>query len=286
MSTLSFRDLELLSAYLDRELSQKEKTRLVARIIKEPELARALEDLRQTRHMLRRTPRRKAPRNFTLTPKMAGIRPPVPRLVPALSWASAVAMVMFVCTLGYSLISSAGSFGAAAPKAADNGYSIQSAPAATAAPATQAPATMPPATSAPAIQDTQAPVVPPAPVTPIIITPTPGSGQPLAPNPAQRTQETSTSTPRNLGQVNPFVFTLTPTLGATPTETPGITTMMVPQATVPAAAGAGSTTPTQTAAQRARPWAYVWLGLAIVLVAAAFLLRWWNRRSFARKIRQ
>ncbi len=120
MSTPSFRDIELLSAYLDRELSQKEKTRLVARIVKEPELARALEDMRQTRSMLRQTPHRKAPRNFTLTPKMAGIRPPVPRVVPALSWASAVAMLLFICTLGYNFLTVGGSLSAAAPRAADN----------------------------------------------------------------------------------------------------------------------------------------------------------------------
>ena len=60
------------------------------------ELASALDGLRQTRAVLRRTPKHRAPRNYTLTPKMAGIRPPVPRSVPALSWAAAAAALLFL----------------------------------------------------------------------------------------------------------------------------------------------------------------------------------------------
>ncbi|MDP2994328.1 MAG: hypothetical protein Q8N46_04310, partial [Anaerolineales bacterium] len=114
MTTPSFRDVEQLSASLDGQLSQAEKTRLEARIQLDPALAATLADLRQARAILRRTPKRRLPRNFTLTSKMAGIRPPVPRLVPAFSWASAVAMLLFVCTLGTNLLGRL-SFGAAAP---------------------------------------------------------------------------------------------------------------------------------------------------------------------------
>jgi anti-sigma factor RsiW len=114
MTTINFRDIEQLSAYLDGELSQAEKTRLESRLASDRELASALADLRQTRSILRRMPKRRAPRNFMLTPKMAGIRPPVPRAVPALSWASAVAVLLFVCTAGFNLLGKI-SFGAAAP---------------------------------------------------------------------------------------------------------------------------------------------------------------------------
>ena len=114
MTTPSFRDVEQLSASLDGQLSQAEKTRLEARIQLDPALAAALADLRQARAILRRTPQRRLPRNFTLTSKMAGIRPPLPRLVPAFSWASAVAMLLFVFTLGTNLLGRL-SFGAAAP---------------------------------------------------------------------------------------------------------------------------------------------------------------------------
>ena len=81
MTTPSRRDLEQLSAYLDGQLSQSDRARLEIRIKSDAGLAAALEELRQTRAFLRRTPQRHAPRNFTLTPGMAGIRPPVPRLV-------------------------------------------------------------------------------------------------------------------------------------------------------------------------------------------------------------
>lgn len=117
MNTTTFRDLERLSAYLDGQLPQAEKTRLQSRLAADPALAAALEELRQTRTVLRRTPQRRAPRNFTLTPKMAGIRPPVPRAAPALSWASAVAMLLFVCTLGGNLLGPL-SLSAAAPRMA------------------------------------------------------------------------------------------------------------------------------------------------------------------------
>lgn len=117
MTTPSFRDVGQLSALLDGQLSQAENTRLEARIQSDPALASALADLRQARAILRRTPKRRLPRNFTLTPKMAGIKPPVPRTVPALGWASAVAMLLFVLTLGTNLLGKM-SFGAAAPNLA------------------------------------------------------------------------------------------------------------------------------------------------------------------------
>jgi hypothetical protein len=114
MKTPSFHDVEQISAFLDGQLSQAEKSRLETRIRSDLALAALLADLRQARAILQRTPKRPRPRNFTLTPKMAGIKPPVPRAVPALGWASAVAAVLFVFTLGTNFLSQI-SFGAAAP---------------------------------------------------------------------------------------------------------------------------------------------------------------------------
>jgi anti-sigma factor RsiW len=161
MSTPSFRDLERLSAYLDGQLPPADRVRLDSRLAADPQLRAALEELRRTRLMLQRTPHRRAPRNFTLTPKMAGIRPPVPRLVPVLGWASVTAIVLFLCTFGTSLIGRL-SFGpmAAAPKAmatqapvvSDNGLA-EGAPAAQPAPTQE----MAEATAAPLA--TQAPTV-------------------------------------------------------------------------------------------------------------------------------
>ncbi|HBD07338.1 MAG TPA: hypothetical protein DCZ69_03675, partial [Syntrophobacteraceae bacterium] len=113
MTSPSFRDIKQLSAYLDGQVSRSEKARLEGRIRTDPELAAALEELRQTQWLLRRTPYRRAPRNFTLTPRMVGLKAPTPRLVPALSWASVVAMLLFVCTLGTNMLGNF-SFGASA----------------------------------------------------------------------------------------------------------------------------------------------------------------------------
>ena len=49
MTHLSFRDVEKLSAYLDRQLSQVDAARLESRIKTDVELAAVLNDLRQTR---------------------------------------------------------------------------------------------------------------------------------------------------------------------------------------------------------------------------------------------
>jgi hypothetical protein len=67
-------DLTQLSAYLDDALSTADRQALEARLIREPELRSQLENLQVTRHLIRRLPRLKAPRNFTLTPEMVPVR--------------------------------------------------------------------------------------------------------------------------------------------------------------------------------------------------------------------
>jgi hypothetical protein len=68
------RDWETLSAYLDDQLSASERNELENRLGKNPELSQGLEELRSTRKILRSLPKLRAPRNFTLTPSMAGQR--------------------------------------------------------------------------------------------------------------------------------------------------------------------------------------------------------------------
>ena len=92
--TPSFRDVELLSAYLDGQLKPSQKASLESRIASNPELYTALEELRQARSLLRQIPSRRAPRNFTLTPKMAGLKPPLPRSYPVFRFASVVATLL------------------------------------------------------------------------------------------------------------------------------------------------------------------------------------------------
>lgn len=93
---MNFRDVEVLSAYLDGQLSPSEAARLEARLSSDPSLKATLEDLRQTRTLLRKLPQRRAPRNFRLSPKMAGLRPPEPRAYPAFRLATALAALLFL----------------------------------------------------------------------------------------------------------------------------------------------------------------------------------------------
>jgi len=98
------RDLDLLSAYLDGELSPSESTRLEARLRSERELVSVLDDLRATRTLLRKLPKRRAPRNFTVTRKMAGLNPPLPRSYPAFRFATVVATLLFFFTFGVNAL--------------------------------------------------------------------------------------------------------------------------------------------------------------------------------------
>jgi hypothetical protein len=96
--TPSFRDVEKLSAYLDGQLKPSEVARLEARLKTDPELASVLKDLRETRGVLRQLPQRRAPRNFTLTPKMVGLKPPMPRTYPVFRFATVLATLLLFFT--------------------------------------------------------------------------------------------------------------------------------------------------------------------------------------------
>src|SRR5512141_1004081 len=96
---MNFRDVELLSAYLDGRLSPSDSARLEARLSSDQSLRVTLDELRETRGLLRRLPQRKAPRNFRLTPKMAGIRPPEPRAYPLFRFATALAGFLFLASV-------------------------------------------------------------------------------------------------------------------------------------------------------------------------------------------
>lgn len=96
---ISPRDHILLSAYLDGQLTTRQRARLEARLKDIPQLRTALEDLDNTRALLRSLPRMRSPRNFTLTPAMAGIRRPERRAYPVFSFVSTLASVLFVIVL-------------------------------------------------------------------------------------------------------------------------------------------------------------------------------------------
>jgi hypothetical protein len=98
------RDLELLSSYLDGQLKPSDSARLEARLTSDASLRAILEDLRSTRGLLRKLPMRKAPRNFTLTPKMVGKNPPLPRSYPAFRFVTALASMLLFFTMGLNVL--------------------------------------------------------------------------------------------------------------------------------------------------------------------------------------
>lgn len=94
------REQEMLSAYLDNALKPRERQTLETQLQTRPELRTALNALRQTQQILRQAPAVRAPRNFTLTPEMVGLRTRPPRVYPAFQWAFALAILVFIVVLG------------------------------------------------------------------------------------------------------------------------------------------------------------------------------------------
>jgi anti-sigma factor RsiW len=150
------RDLELLSSYLDGQLKPSDSARLEARLSTDPALRAVLDDLRSARGLLRKLPLRKAPRNFTLTPKMVGKNPPLPRTYPAFRFVSALATLLLFVTLGLNFLAPQ-----MAAQSTNLGYGGGGAPdtfAAEAPAATQAPAaTEAPEAAAPSVQSAPLP---------------------------------------------------------------------------------------------------------------------------------
>lgn len=91
---------EMLSAYLDGQMSESEQRRVRDLLVNSAELRAGLEELRRTRAVLRAAPRRRVPHNFTLTPAMAHKARPHFRWswAPSLGFASALATVLLVLT--------------------------------------------------------------------------------------------------------------------------------------------------------------------------------------------
>ena len=99
---LSTHDWEILSAYLDGELTSQEKTRLEHSLQQRIDLQQALDELRRTRIILRSAARVRAPRNFSLTPAMVGeLKPSRKPLFSfnTLRLSSALASVLLVLTV-------------------------------------------------------------------------------------------------------------------------------------------------------------------------------------------
>ena len=96
---ISHRELEAISAYLDGQLSPRERARLESRLQVNQDLHMALEQLRRTRALLRSLPAMRAPRNYVLTPQMVRPRKPAPRSYPVLRLVSVMASLLFALVL-------------------------------------------------------------------------------------------------------------------------------------------------------------------------------------------
>ncbi|RPJ50836.1 MAG: zf-HC2 domain-containing protein, partial [Chloroflexi bacterium] len=106
---LSNHDYEQLSAYIDGQLAPAERRKLEERLRVHADLQAALDELTRTRTLLRSAPRRRAPRNFSLTPAMVGERAaerkrPWWNLFPVLSFTSALATLALVATILFQLL--------------------------------------------------------------------------------------------------------------------------------------------------------------------------------------
>lgn len=113
---------EWLSAYLDGQLSEKERAQLEARLASDERLQSELRALRRTVAMVRDLPRLPVPRNFILPQTMAGAKRPVAAVrsraasfAPWLKAAAALVGVFAVVTFASMLIYLAGSRPAATP---------------------------------------------------------------------------------------------------------------------------------------------------------------------------
>lgn len=151
------RDIERISEYLDGRLNPSDSARFESRLASDPALASTLDAMRESRALLRRMPKRRAPRNFTLTRQMVGLKPPLPRSYPVFRFATALATVLFALSF---VTNQVGLLAASAPAAAPYGIGGGGGDAVTEEPMMEmALATEPPAETVP----TEAAGIPPVP---------------------------------------------------------------------------------------------------------------------------
>ncbi len=100
------RDLELLSAYIDDELSANDRAKLERRLAADAGLRRTLAGLRRVQTTLHALPTVKPPRSYVLKPEMVG-QPArqlgLSWLVPALNFATTIAAILFAVVIGSEL---------------------------------------------------------------------------------------------------------------------------------------------------------------------------------------
>jgi len=153
-SSVSQRDLELVSSFLDGSLTPEEQRDFLARLPKEPALLRAVAEIRAVRNGLRELPPIRAARGFRLTKDMVSSRSAdQPQRSRYYSWGSAAAALALALLLTFDLSSSWGlvaqSVPALLPAAAGRAAEQVATPLAQAKPNSLAPAAVAPAVSSP-----------------------------------------------------------------------------------------------------------------------------------------
>lgn len=96
---------ELLNAYLDDNLSARERSRLEAQLLQDAALRTELAQMQYVKQQLREIPRRRVPRSFTLDPALYSAPKPQrsQQMYPVLRGATALTALLFVFVLGLSL---------------------------------------------------------------------------------------------------------------------------------------------------------------------------------------
>jgi hypothetical protein len=254
---MNFRDVELLSTYLDGQLNPSDAARLESRLKTDLELVAVLNDLRAARGLVRQLPSRRAPRNFTLTPKMAGVRPPLPRAYPIFRFASVFAALLFFLSYATNFVAPRLS-AASAPY----GYGVGGGGGGCGdeEPCEAAPALEMPAAPQESFAATEAPVATEAPA--LAVTETPAATESLAMAPTQ--------------------------MPIAPTEMPSIAEDSARVAETPSAKNGGpeSTNGIPPEVRNEAPVSYIWLiGFAVIAVLSA-LIAYLLRLSAIRKWRK
>lgn len=103
LNKLRRRDLEQLSAYIDGELNEKDARQVEERIAQDATFGIALQELKNTRKLVSELPTVRPPRNFTLSPEMAGIRRGL-NLFPIFRFATVIATAAFAVLVGADVL--------------------------------------------------------------------------------------------------------------------------------------------------------------------------------------
>lgn len=94
--SITDREFEALSAYMDGELSKKARSQLETQLETNQELQETFEQLQRTRSVIRSLPKMRAPRNYFLTPEMAGVVQKTHKAFPILRLASVLATLVLI----------------------------------------------------------------------------------------------------------------------------------------------------------------------------------------------